>query len=353
VVYNAAGEKVRVLFNGAAEKQDIAQLSGRSEQGIDRVPQVTLHIHDSDRTLLTNYEFASGKGFKGAVLTLLLVFWSADTATFTSDSWAPFVGICDAPSYDRQGRGDLLVVNAFASRNMARTFLPTFRVQQRCGNIFPRNSAERLAGATDPSHKSWGCGYNPDQTGTDPEIGGDCRRGNTGSANQVGADGTVITDGSGIYVSCQLTPSDCKLRGMWDKDSSLRATGSFNGDTWMPDQREVLSKSYLQGKTIPVLQMRNDAAYQQYYPMIAGTQWVKPVVLNVVADGNSTRFSAVLCQDDVGPDAIVQVVVNGTIVPRNYSGTNIDPLFRWNWAGDPALGTSYHTGTRRGVALKK
>jgi hypothetical protein len=138
---------------------------------------------------------------------------------------------------------------------------------------------------------------------------------------------------------------------MWDKDSSLRATGSFNGDTWMPDQREILSKSYLQGKTVPVLQMRNDAAYQQYYPMIAGTQWVKPVVLNVVADGNSTRFSAVLCQDDVGPDAIVQVVVNGTIVPRNYSGTNIDPLFRWNWAGDPALGTSYHTGTRRGVAI--
>jgi hypothetical protein len=44
---------------------------------------------------------------------------------------------------------------------------------------------------------------------------------------------------------------------MWDKDSSLRATGSFNGDTWMPDQREILSKSYLQGKTVPVLQMRN------------------------------------------------------------------------------------------------
>jgi hypothetical protein len=243
-------------------------------------------------------------------------------------------------------------VNAFASRNMARTFLPTFRVQQRCGNIFPRNSAERLAGATDMSHKCWGCGYDPDQTGTDPEIGGDCRRGNTGTANQTASDGTVITDASGYYVSCAYTAQDCKARGMYSQDSSSRATGRFTGDTWMPAERETLSKSYIQGKTVPVLQMRNDAAYQQHYPMIGGYQWVKPVVLNVVADGNSTRFEAVLCQDEVGPDAIIQVVVNGTIVPRNYSGTNIDPLFRWNWFGDTALGTAYHTGTRNGVATK-
>jgi hypothetical protein len=62
------------------DSQDITQF-GRSEQGIDRVPSVTLHIHDSDGSILSNYEFSSSKGFKGAILDLVAATFQCHNTT--------------------------------------------------------------------------------------------------------------------------------------------------------------------------------------------------------------------------------------------------------------------------------
>ncbi|GAC1674243.1 MAG: hypothetical protein NVS9B2_23530 [Steroidobacteraceae bacterium] len=319
------------------DRQDIAAIAARSEQGVDRISAVTLHIHDSDRLILSNYEFDPNRGFKGAVLTLTLVF-SDLVASFSSDAWNPFVGVCDGPRYERQARGDMLIVTANASRNMARTRMPNFHVQQRCANLFPRNQAERKDGAGNMSSKNWGCGYSPDVAVTDPETGGSAQVGN------------------GLFTTCNLTKADCMVRlgngTTLDKDSAGRQTGRFTGDTWAPGEREIRSRSYVDGETHSITQIRNDAAYSQVYPMIAGTQWVKPVILSVPADANSTRMEAVLCQDKVendkslnsfGPnqgDAIIQVVCNGIIVPHS-SSTPDKNLFRWDWSSN---------GSRRGVS---
>src|ERR1043165_5554069 len=90
--------------------QDLAQIQARSEQGIDRIADVTLHLYNADQFIWTNYEKASGKGFKGARLYLSLILMDIDPSTggyvFTSDSPAPlkFSGICDAPNFENGGQ---------------------------------------------------------------------------------------------------------------------------------------------------------------------------------------------------------------------------------------------------------
>ncbi len=338
--YNATNYLARV------SQQEIAALAARSADGIDRVPSVRLTLADPDKTLYSNYETTPGKGFKGAILVLRLVFWQADTPNFSSDSDIIFVGICDPPSFT-QGL-DQMKITATADHNMAKAFLPVFHVQQRCGNVFPITAGQRLLGATDMSSMWWGCGYNPDQPGTDPEIGGDCKRGNM--------------NGGAPFTTCNYTKSDCLVRGMYRTDSANRATGRFTGIQFAPLQREIQSKSYLQGKTVTVLQARNDAAYAESFPMLYGTQWLKPIVTVIPADANSTRFECVICQDDIGLDGIVQVVVNGVVVPRNGSSPD-NALYRWNFVGDPTLRTNIGggagtppttsaTGSRNGAATK-
>jgi hypothetical protein len=331
-------------------EQDISQVQARSEQGIDRISEVTLHLYNADQYLLTNYEQASGKGFKGAILKLALVLCDIDSSgayVFSTDSTAPvkFQGICEAPQGENASA--MLSVRATTSHNLGRVDFPILHVQQRCINVFPRNASERLAGATDISAWQWGCGYNPDQTGTDPEIGGDCRRGSTTTAGATDAQGRVIADGSGNFITCSYTKADCVARGMYSRDASARATGRFTAIQWAPAQREGRSKSYTQGKNVTVFSSRNDSIYSRSYPMLYGTQWIKtPIIANILGDGNSTRMEVVVCVGDVST-GIQQVVVNGVIVPANGAGA--DPLFRWNFL-DGSSFASTHTGGRNGIA---
>lgn len=364
---NATEGSASYVYNGNSylarlNQQDLAQIQARSEQGIDRIDQVTLHLSDSDRTMLV---IEKATGFAGAILTLRLVMWTADTSTFTSDSLIPFIGICNGPQYSNDQQGDVLIITATSSHNMARIDVPLWQVQSTCGNDFPVNANERLLGATDMSHHCWSCGYDPDQVGTDPFAGGDARRGNTTTPNLVNAYGRKISDGAGNFIWCGKTRADCEARGMFNQDSSSRSTKRFNGIEWAPLNREVSSKSYLEGKTIRFVQLgRNDTIFAERFPMLYGTQWVKPIVANVVGDANETRCEAVVCQDftgngDVGGygtgiagSGVQQVVLNGVILParssspdnKNYfatvlasgartGGINSDALY--NSLGDP------------------
>jgi hypothetical protein len=342
------------------DDQDIAQVQARSEQGIDRFGDVTIRLSNADQYILLNYEFNATRGFKGAILQLALVLMDIDPATgeyfFNSDSQTPFkfTGICDAPS-QAPGGGQYLSIRATTSHNMAMTQLPVELIQQRCINSFPINAARRLAGATDMSAIEWGCGYNPDQAGTDPEIGGDCRRGNTGTPGQTDSYGNVIADSAGIFNVCDYTKATCVMFGMYKADSASRPTARFKAIQWMPNWEETQSNSYVNGKNITVFAMRNAGIYALAYPLVYGTQWVNnPVIANVIGDGNSTRMEIVVANGDVGPNGIQQVVVNGVLIPAwgVNSGFNPgDPLERWNFLDNPNTpSNSTHTGGRNGYS---
>src|ERR1700734_2410432 len=85
-------------YLGRISTQDISQLQGRSQEGIDRIPSISLHLADPDKFLWTNFE--QTVGFKGATILLNLVLWQADTANFSSDAPLQFLGVVDAPNYE-------------------------------------------------------------------------------------------------------------------------------------------------------------------------------------------------------------------------------------------------------------
>jgi hypothetical protein len=322
--------------------QDLGQVQSRSQEGIDRIPSVALHLADPDKFLWTNFEQAVG--FKGANITLNLVLWQADTANFSSDAPLQFVGVCDAPSFD-QGL-DTLTVTANASHNTARVYFPIVPIGATCPWNFPGNTAQRLDGATNRSSQFWECGYDPDQAGTDPDTGGDCRRGNTTSAYATDSSGNVVADGNGIYVSCDNSKATCVLHGMYTEDSASRLTGRFGGIQWAADAGEQQEKSYLNGKNVTVFNATNQSLVGQGINQLYGYEWVNGQVVNVQSDGNLTRFEVIVCLGDVGiptyvngqqVSGIAMVLVNGIIV--NYTN-NFGTMY------DGTLVTGTPTGSR-------
>lgn len=321
-------------YLGRIAAEDIQAIQIRSDQGIDRIPSVTIHISDADKFIFSNYEKTIG--FKGATVTLTLVLYEADTGNFSSDAYPKFTGICDAPQFD-QGC-DVLSVSATSSNNMGKASLPPLRIQQRCINTFARNAVERKAGASDMASWQWSCGYDPDQPCTDPELAGDGRRGNTTGANLIDAYGRKISDASGNFILCDYTKDSCVQRGMYTQDSSGRKTGRFTGIQWAPVHTLTRSESYTDGKWADILSNRNDAIYGDVYPLVYGNQWVNsPKIANVLGDANSTRMEVIVCVGDVGPNGILEVVVNGVIVPFQNPK---DALFTWRFV---------NTGSRNGA----
>lgn len=302
------------------DKQDIAQIQSRSEQGIDRISDVTLHLFNADQFLWTNYETASGKGFKGAFVKMSLVLMDIDPGTgnylFTNDSPAPvkFSGICDAPNLE--AGASIMAIRATTSHSLARVDFPILHVQQRCINMFPGTVAQQSE-ADNPWSWFFDCGYGPNA-------------GNPG------------------FTSCNCTKTDCIARGMYERDSAGRRTARFKAIQWAP--AEVLGSGRKSGdkKEVATFSNRNDSIYNRSYPMLYGTQWVKPpIIANVIGDPNSTRMEVVICVGDIASMENIQLVlVNGVVVPP-LGFVGAQALFRWNFLDQKTYG-SVATGGRSG-----
>jgi hypothetical protein len=340
------------------DSQDIAAIQARSEQGIDRISDATLHFFNADNFVYDGWETPPGKGFKGALLKLALVYMDVDPATglytFSTDAPAPvkFSGICDAPVCEN----GMLTVRATTSHSLGRVVFPNVPCQQRCVDPFPGTAAQRFSGASDLASWFYACGYCPDQAATDPVTGLSATRGNTTTPNlpdPTGPPGTLLTDSAGNYLSCNYTKPDCIARGMWDKDSANRITRRFTAIQWAPGSTENFSRKY-GGDTVPVFSRRNDSIYGRNYPYVSGQQWVhSPLVVNVLGDANSTRMEVVIDCGDIGDfKSIAQVVVNGVIVPRlgdSFTGTGPFGTITRNPATDLFRWTLIATGSRTGA----
>lgn len=286
-----------------------------ADDGVSVPPAASLELNDADHYLWTNYELATG--FRGARLTLRFVYYNVVAGEFSSNSTAPFNGICSAATYD-QGL-ERLTVRAQSEMSMEGTMLPTIHVQRTCPWSFPTTKAERVEGALDKGSWCWECGYSPDVTDSDAPGGTSAARGNLNSGSP--------------FTTCARTKEECAARGMYDTDSTARATGRFGGIQWEPTDQRFKSRSYISGKWEEGYNSTNEAKFGDFLPFIYGKIWTEPIVLPTVGDANSTRFEAVICYGQI--ERIEKVIVNDVEVPAatDMDGNSYhvaDPLFRYN-----------------------
>src|ERR1017187_2728473 len=109
---------IAATFNGHTydariDDQQIDRIASLSEQGIDRVPSVTIVLADPSGSVFGSYE--PRHGFKGASMTLRFALYDPPSGNFTTDNFVPFVGVCDQPSID----GKNLTVSAQSKLNFS------------------------------------------------------------------------------------------------------------------------------------------------------------------------------------------------------------------------------------------
>ncbi len=258
--------------------------SGQSDSGVDIPPAARLELADATKLLYTTYEVASGKGFRGAILTLRLMFYEADTILFSTDDRVTFIGRIDKPRFTNS----TISLTASSLIAMTKTLFPIWTNQTRCQATFPRTSAERQAGADHRDSEWFECGYSPDATGGNA-------RGNYES-------------GSTPFTTCDYTFESCIARlgnshtppyssGNYpaiQKDSSARQTGRFTGTRWVPPE-SWRGRSYVDGdKHAYGSNAAVNSRFTERIPMGWGTTWIDCLVQQVLGDPNSTRGEAVV-----------------------------------------------------------
>lgn len=279
-------------FLGRLAQQDLDQIQSISDQGVDQLASITLHIADPDGALYQAYQRNAGRGFKGADVSCYLVTCDlmANPWAWSTDYQLRFVGVCNKPGYD----GKTLTVSCVAKLNLQKKQLPVAVIQPRCIWVNPTTTAQR-ADASNEDSTFYECGETRDLTTAPP---------------------------------CSYTEETCTQ------------PNRFSGVTWRPPDR-WRSRGYLDGKTIEGTNSPNDAKYGEPFPMLYGTTWVEPPILNVVGDANSTRVEVALCIGHLGgsgttnPGRVRKVLINDTEIPFvAYSPDK--PIFRWEWVATGA-----------------
>ncbi len=72
----------------------------------------------------------------------------------------------------------------------------------------------------------------------------------------------------------------------------------------------------------------NQARYNDFVPLVYGTQWHAPDVVFSRNDGNLTRMEVLLGMGEI--QGILQVLVNGIQIPQGVSGVNMTSSGWWN-----------------------
>jgi hypothetical protein len=300
-------------------QQSIDALQATSDNGVITAPRIKLKLADADQYLWQTYELADGLGFKGAKLVLKLVFWDPDTNTFSSDEQVKFVGIVNAPEDSDDSSLTLLATNIL---NMANYNLPAVRIGRTCPWPFPVTHQNRVDAALNVDSEYFHCGYSPDVTDADGSGGTAAARGNLDPATGL------------PYTFCNFDWDSCIVRmgnvGLPDhgtgavqieQDQSGRHTGRFGGVRYSPPD-DWRGNSYLSGTLQEGINNANEAKWNDYFPLVYGTCFVDPVVLNVVGGANTTLFEVALCVGQIASSqaematAVPLVIVNDYVVPH-------------------------------------
>jgi hypothetical protein len=312
ITYGANTYMARILGN------DIQALASMSPQGYVTVPGFNLTLADADKDLWLNH--CLPHGWRGAVVTLTVVLWDVIANQYSTDAiqWS-FIG------GNPQHIDGKLTVDAISALNFTRLKVPSVPIQFRCPWAFPPDAVSRAAAANDITSNYYQCGYSPDigggvgnyASGTTPFTTCDyTRSGGPGGDPSVGC---MARLGNGATTS--VAPDGDLLH-----DKSGRATGRFGGVTWIAPT-SFKGAQYTSGQTILGFNAPNASIVGSFYPWVYGTQWVQCAVLAPASDPNSTRAETIVCFAPYGAAHVIQLLVNGVIVPQS----NSDQLFTWRY----------------------
>ena len=268
-----------------------------AEEGLDYGSRLTVVLSNVDGRIS---QVDATTGWRGSRLKVKFGFFDVVSGEPVSELAAVFAGIANPVEELNEREGRLSFLNRLG---LQRLQVPSLRIQARCPWRFPVTRSQReeaVEGGADGKYSPFfRCGYSPDVAGGAGNLNGDVP-----------------------FSECGYTREDCKLRGMFDVDSSGRVTARFGGFGFLPPglwvkphgSRESQWSDPLDGRARP-----NDAV-----PLIYGTAWIQAPVIFARNDGNLTHCEALV---GLGPiEGVQKVIANGVEIPladdgRDMSGT--------------------------------
>jgi len=289
IIWNGTTYEARVLRHNLFE----AQMASDTQVG--GAPKLTFELANADSELS---EIEQQTGFKGSQLIVQSVFFDLVAGAATSDATIVFRGLMNAPDTISENTFRLSAMNRIS---MQRTVVPNVRVERMCPWRFPTTAAQRLEavdggvsrGQYSPFYR---CGYSPDQ-----------------------ANGVGNLNGNVPFATCSYARTDCEQRGMFSIDTTGRTTGRFGGIEYLPPTILVRGAGQKNSQLSAV--QDNTAAYNDFVPLVYGTQWTMPDVVFSRNDGNLTRMEVLLGMGEI--EGVLSVLVNDIQIPQGVNGQNM------------------------------
>ncbi len=300
-------------YDGRVLRHNLFEAQLASDTQVGGAPKLTFELANADSHLS---QIEQQTGFKGSKLTVSVVFANVATASATTDPFVVFTGLMNSPELMAEDTFRLSAMNRMSAQ---RSVIPDVRVQRLCPWRFPGTAAQRLEAVDGGSSKGkyspfYRCGYSADQ-----------------------ASGKGSLNGTAAYTDCARTRSDCQSRGMFHIDSAGRTTGHFGGIEFVPPTIMVRGSGQ-KNYSLSAVQ-DNQARYNDFVPIVYGTQWHTPDVVFSRNDGNLTRMEVLLGLGEI--QGMLKVLVNGVEIPQGITGANMTSTGWYN---------VITAGTREGVA---
>lgn len=282
-------------YEGRVLRHSVFEAQLASETQIGGAPRLTFELANADSRLS---EIEQETGFKGSKLTVSVVFSDPATGAATTDPYIVFSGLMNPPDLITENSFRLSAMNRMSAQ---RSVVPDVRVQRLCPWRFPVTGAQRLeavdGGAARGKYSPfYRCGYSADQ--------------DNGCGNM---------NGAAPFTDCAKTRSDCELRGMFSTDSRGQATARFGGIEFVPPT--ILVRGSGQKNYSLSAVQDNQARYNDFVPLVYGTQWHAPDVVFSRNDGNLTRMEVLLAMGEI--QGILKVLVNSIEIPQGVNGVNM------------------------------
>jgi hypothetical protein len=281
-------------YEGRVLRHSLFEAQVASDTQVGGTPKLAFELANADSRLS---EIEQQSGFKGAQLTVRLAFVDLAGGQTTTDCVVVFQGLINPPDVITENLFRLSAMNRMSAQ---RAVLPEVRVQRLCPWRFPLSAAQRQEGVDGGKRGKYSpffrCGYSADQ------------------GNGVGA-----LNGDSPFTDCARTRADCEQRGMFTIDSVGRTTARFGGIEFVPPTilvRGAGQKNY----SLSAVQ-DNQVRYNDFVPLVYGTQWHAPDVVFSRNDGNLTRMEVLLGMGEI--QGILKVLVNSVEIPKGTAGINM------------------------------
>ncbi|MBI3679005.1 MAG: hypothetical protein HY235_01135 [Acidobacteria bacterium] len=273
------------LYRSRVQNHTLFELRFGPEDLGDSTARLALTLANAD-SYFSQIERTAG--WKGARLTARFVFFDLEAGTATSESRVVYSGL--GSGIDELTETTIRV--SFHNRlSLHRLLLPQQRIQRRCPWIFPATAAQRQEGVDGGTQGKYSpfyrCGYSADVSG-----------------------GTGNLNGTSAFTSCDYTRGQCEARGMFQTDSAARGTARFGGIEFLPPSSDV--HGFGEGAALALIS--SESHYNDVVPLVYGTGWHQPPIVQARTDGRFTRMEALVGSGRM--QSVQKILVNRVEIPE-------------------------------------